>query len=258
MRGFINDETMCYFNSAVQCLFNIPVLTNHFLRDPYKGEGGCMFTTIYQVLLKHYWTADKTPLNLDGLHFAFRKEFPRFRSDEQHDVQETVLCIIDILERSQPIIKNWFYGKKTQETIWPGGKTVNEEDFSIHLMTYRGDPDMSKMIKDSTDWNVLENFQDVNGITYNAATTRMLFSKLPPILMISFDTKSRIKMIQNMSLDDHQYNLIACVLHTGNQSGGHYVSYIRRKSNWYFINDEHVKEIPPPPEGSYYLMIYSS
>lgn len=258
MRGFVNDETMCYFNSAIQCLFNIPVLTNHFLRDPYKGEGGCMFTTIYQVLLKHYWTADKTPLNLDGLHFAFRKEFPRFRSDEQHDVQETVLCIIDILERSQPIIKNWFYGKKTQETIWPGGKTVNEEDFSIHLMTYRGDPDMSKMIKDSTDWNVLENFQDVNGITYNAATTRMLFSKLPPILMISFDTKSRIKMIQNMSLDDHQYNLIACVLHTGNQSGGHYVSYIRRKSNWYFINDEHVKEIPPPPEGSYYLMIYSS
>jgi len=175
MRGFINDETMCYFNSAVQCLFNIPVLTNHFLRDPYKGEGGCMFTTIYQVLLKHYWTADKTPLNLDGLHFAFRKEFPRFRSDEQHDVQETVLCIIDILERSQPIIKNWFYGKKTQETIWPGGKTVNEEDFSIHLMTYRGDPDMSKMIKDSTDWNVLENFQDVNGITYNAATTRYAF-----------------------------------------------------------------------------------
>ena len=258
MRGFVNDETMCYFNSAIQCLFNIPVLTNHFLRDPYKGEGGCMFTTIYQVLLKHYWTAVKTPLNLDGLHFAFRKEFPRFRSDEQHDVQETVLCIIDILERSQPIIKNWFYGKKTQETIWPGGKTVNEEDFSIHLMTYRGDPDMSKMIKDSTDWNVLENFQDVNGITYNAATTRMLFSKLPPILMISFDTKSRIKMIQNMSLDDHQYNLIACVLHTGNQSGGHYVSYIRRKSNWYFINDEHVKEIPPPPEGSYYLMIYSS
>ena len=249
---------MCYFNSAIQCLFNIPVLTNHFLRDPYKGEGGCMFTTIYQVLLKHYWTADKTPLNLDGLHFAFRKEFPRFRSDEQHDVQETVLCIIDILERSQPIIKNWFYGKKIQETIWPGGKAVNEEDFSIHLMTYRGDPDMSKMIKDSTDWNVLENFQDVNGITYNAATTRMLFSKLPPILMISFDTKSRIKMIQNMSLDDHQYNLIACVLHTGNQSGGHYVSYIRRKSNWYFINDEHVKEIPPPPEGSYYLMIYSS
>jgi ubiquitin C-terminal hydrolase len=257
MRGFVNDDTMCYFNSAIQCLFNIPILTNHFLRDPYK-DGKCMFTVIYQVLLKQYWTADKTPLNLDGLHFAFRKEFPRFGSDEQHDVQETVLCIIDILERSQPIIKDWFYGKKVQETIWPGGKTVNEEDFSIHLMTYKGDSDMSKMIKDSTDWNVLENFQDTDGITYNAATTRMLFSKLPPILMISFDTKSCIQMIQDMSLDGHQYKLIACVLHVGNQRGGHYVSYIRRKSNWYLINDEHVKETPPPPEGSYYLMVYSS
>lgn len=64
-------------------------------------------------------------------------------------------------------------------------------------------------------------------------------------------------MIQDMSLDGHQYKLIACVLHVGNQRGGHYVSYIRRKSNWYFINDEHVKETPTP-EGSYYLMVYSS
>lgn len=118
MRGFVNDDTMCYFNSAIQCLFNIPILTNHFLRDPYK-DGKCMFTVIYQVLLKQYWTADKTPLNLDGLHFAFRKEFPRFGSDEQHDVQETVLCIIDILERSQPIIKDWFYGKRYRKRYGP-------------------------------------------------------------------------------------------------------------------------------------------
>jgi ubiquitin C-terminal hydrolase len=256
MRGFINNDTMCYFNSAVQCLFNIPILTNHFLRDPYTGK--CMFTSLYQILLKQYWTADKTPINLDGLHFAFQKEFPRFRSDEQHDVQETVLCIIDILERSQPIVKDWLYGKKMQETIWPGGKTMNEENFSIHLLNYKGDPDMSKMIKDSTDWNVLENFQDNNGTTYNAATTRMLFSKLPHIFMISFDTKSRIKMIQNMSLDGHQYKIVACVMHVGNQRGGHYVSYIRRKTNWYFINDEHVKEMSPPEDGSYYLMVYSS
>lgn len=139
-----------------------------------------------------------------------------------------------------------------------GGKTMNEEDFSIHLLNYRGDLDMSKMIKDSTDWSVLENFQDNNGTTYNAATTRMLFSKLPRVLMISFDTKSRIKMIQNMTLDGHQYKIIACVMHVGNQCGGHYVSYIRRKTNWYFINDEHVKEATPPEDGSYYLMVYSS
>ena len=84
-----------------------------------------MFTLIYQILLKKYWTADKTPLDLAALQYAFQKEFPRFRTNEQHDVQETVLCIIDILERSQPIVKEWFYGKKIQETIWPNGKTVN-------------------------------------------------------------------------------------------------------------------------------------
>jgi len=50
---------------------------------------------------------------------AFQKEFPRFKSHEQHDVQEAVLCIIDIIERAEPVLKEWFYGKKTQETIWP-------------------------------------------------------------------------------------------------------------------------------------------
>ena len=61
MRGFVNEGTVCYFNTAIQCLFNIPILTKHFLREPY--DGNCMFTTIYQLLLKKYWTADKT-------HFA--------------------------------------------------------------------------------------------------------------------------------------------------------------------------------------------
>ena len=256
MRGFVNEGTVCYFNTALQCLFNIPILTNHFLREPYKGT--CMFTLIYQILLKKYWTADKTPLDLAALQYAFQKEFPRFRTNEQHDVQETVLCIIDILERSQPIVKEWFYGKKIQETIWPNGKTVNEEDFSVHLMTYKGDNDMEKMIKESTDWNVLENFQDTDGITYNAATTRMLFSKLPPIFMLSFDTKSNIKIVEKMSLDGNAYNLSACAMHVGNQHDGHYVTYIRRKTKWYFINDERVEERSPPPEGSYYFMIYSS
>lgn len=256
MRGFVNEGTVCYFNTAIQCLFNIPLLTKHFLREPY--DGNCMFTIIYQLLLKKYWTADKTPLDLNGLQFAFQKEFPRFRTNEQHDVQETILCIIDILERSQPIVKEWFYGKKIQETIWPKGKTMKEEDFSIHLMTYKGSNDMGKMLEESIDWNVLENFQDTEGNTYHAATTRMLFSKLPPIFMLSFDTKSHIKIVDKLVLNDVVYNLSACALHTGIQNDGHYMTYIRRKTKWYFINDERVEERIPPLEGSYYFMIYSS
>jgi len=86
----------------------------------------------------------------------------------------------------------------------------------------------------------------------------MLFSKLPPIFMLSFDTKSNVKVVEQMKIDDRVYNLSACAMHFGNQHDGHYVTYIRRKTNWYFINDERVEEKSPPSEGSYYFMVYSS
>ena len=75
----------------------------------------------------------------------FYVHFPRFKNHDQHDVQEAVLCIIDILERARPQIKDWFYGKKTQETVWPGGKSSSEEDFGIHLVTSRG-TDLGEML----------------------------------------------------------------------------------------------------------------
>ena len=123
-----------------------------------------------------YWTKGQETLNVKPLLEEFQKKFPRFKSNEQHDVQEAIMCIIDVLEQAEPDVKNWFYGKKVQETIWPGGKSTNEEDFSVHLITSSGN-DMAKMLSKSTDWNVLENFEDGEGKVHNVATTRMVFSK---------------------------------------------------------------------------------
>tara|TARA_R110002050_G_scaffold3534_6_gene18494 strand:- start:4376 stop:5038 length:663 start_codon:yes stop_codon:yes gene_type:complete len=215
-----------------------------------------MFTSLFQLNVQKYWSNDKTPLNLDLLLFAFQRKFPRFKTDEQHDVQEAILCIIDILEQYQPIVKEWFYGKKVQETIWPTGKSLNEEDFSIHLMTSRGS-DIGKMLQESTNWNVLEDFVDDEGVKHNAASTRMMFSKLPPVFMLSFDVKNHIKIIHELILDNHTYKLTACAMHVGHQHDGHYVSFARQRNRWFFLNDEFVREQQPPDMGSYYFMVYS-
>jgi hypothetical protein len=124
-------------------------------------------------------------------------------------------------------------------------------------MTYSGNSDLTQMIRDSTGWNTLENFKDENGIKHNVATTRMSFSKIPPIFMISFDSKSHIKILEELNVNDVEYKLISCAIHAGNQYDGHYISYIRRKDKWFFINDEHVSETELPDEGSCYLMVYN-
>lgn len=254
MKGLENLGNTCYFNTAVQCLLHIPALTNYFIRKPYTGD--CLFTLVYYQLVKDYWTKGENVLDVGTLIQHFREKFPRFKSREQHDVQETILCIIDILERARPEIKYWFYGKKTQETIWPRGKSSNEEDFSVHLITSNG-KDMSEMLSKSTEWNTLENFEDTEGKVHHVATTRMIFSKLPKVLMISFDTKSHIQIIENILIDKYEYNLISSAVHVGAQDDGHYVSFVKRRNKWFMIDDESVQEHPLPDEAGYYFMVYN-
>jgi ubiquitin C-terminal hydrolase len=254
MKGFENLGNTCYFNTALQCLLHIPIMSNHFIRNPYDGE--CTFTKMYSDFVRLYWTRGHESVDIKPLLTEFQKQFPRFGTNEQHDVQEAIMCIIDILERAQPEIKKWFYGKKIQETIWSNGKSSNEEDFSVHLITSDGN-DMGKMLEKSTDWNVLENFQDTEGKVHHVATTRMIFSKLSQVLMISFDTKSHVKIIENIHIGGLEYKLIASAVHVGHQYDGHYVSFVKRKNKWFLLNDESIQEHELPLEAGHYFMVYN-
>ena len=254
MKGLLNNGNTCYFNTALQCLLYIPVLSNYFLKIPYQEA--CEFTQLYSHLVAVYWKKGEENVNVTPLLNSFKKQFPRFKTNEQHDTQEAILCIIDILERARPYIKHWFYGKKTQETIWPGGKTSKEEDFSVHLIRSSGN-DMGEMLKKSTDWDVIDNFEDTTGKVHNVATTRMVFSKLPQVLMISFDSKSHIQIIENILIDKYEYNLVSSAVHMGEQDDGHYVTFAKRKNKWFLINDETIKEHELPDEAGYYFMVYN-
>ena len=255
MRGFLNLGNTCYFNTALQCLLHIPALSNYFLQRGYQGD--CEFTKMYVTLVQFYWNSqDRGHVNVKPLIGHFYTNFPRFKNTDPHDVQEAPLCVIDILERACTEVKQWFYGKKTQETIWPGGKSMSEEDFSIHIVTSRG-TDLGEMLTKSADWNMIENFEDTEGKVYNVATTRMVFSKLPQVLMISFDRKSHINVIEKIRIDKYEYNLIASAVHLGIQEDGHYVSFVKHTDKWYYINDEFVDEAQLPTSGGHYVLVYN-
>lgn len=256
MKGFRNLKNTCYFNTSIQCLLQIPVMSNYFLKNEYKGD--CEFTFLYSKLVNLYWTRDESlkTIDISQLFSSFQKKFPRFKDGEENDIQECILCIIDIIETTLPIIKEWFYGKKIQEVVWSGGKSSTEELFGMHILTSNGD-NMKTMLENSFKWNIIENFIDENNKIHHVATSRTLFSKFPKVLIISFDKKSMLTAAENINLDGNEYKLIASGIHVGNQFSGHYVSFTKHKGQWYYKNDEFVSQKSLPSYAGHYVLIYN-
>lgn len=250
MRGFRNLGNTCYFNTSIQCL--IPLFTN------IGYCGSCEFTRAYFDLSHRVAaTDDGSPMDVRSLLVMFQKHFPRFTLGQQHDVQEAILCIIDILERGAPELKSLFYGKKMQETIYPGGKTTHEEDFSVHLMCSMGGKDFETMFNESLQWNALTDYIDDTGKTHHVATTRNVFTAMPPVFMVSFDKKSFIALAEYIDVGGVKYRLVSAAAHVGMQWDGHYVAFTRYRDRWYYKNDDRVEETPLPREGGFYFLIYT-
>lgn len=255
MRGLHNIGNTCYFNTSLQCLLQVPPLSNYFIRSGYDGP--CEFTRLYAQLTSVFWKAEdkREPLDVRPLLEVFQRHFPRFVIGQPHDVQEAVLCIIDILERAVPELKTLFYGKKRQETLYPGGKKEHEEDFSVHLMCSNSN-DLQTMLEESIQWNTLTDYTDDTGKTHNIATTRNIFSVMPRVFMVSFDKKSFINTSEYLEVGHLRYRLLAAAAHAGIQWGGHYVAFTRHKDKWYYKNDEHVEETTLPQQGGFYFLVY--
>ena len=105
--------------------------------------------------------------------------------------------------------------------------------------------------------NVLTDYKDDDGVVHNVATTRYLLSEYPSILMVSFDKKSVIKIAENITVDNHVYELFATSVHTGIQDDGHYSAFVKNGDTWYYIDDDLVKKHELPEKAPYYVLMYT-
>jgi hypothetical protein len=207
--------------------------------------------------VKAFWNDENSKtINVINLLRRFQERFPRFVSHDQHDVQEAVICIIDILETSVPSLKQYFYGKKVQETVWPSGSKKHEEDFSVYILCSNSQ-NLKEMLLDSFKWNTLTDYVDDEGKQHHVTTTRCFFSKCPQLLMISFDKKGYVDAIQNLTIDGHKYELITSAIHVGAQHSGHYLAFTKHRDKWYYKNDEVVFEQQFPTSAPHYLLMYN-
>jgi hypothetical protein len=239
-------------------MLHIHDISSHILDNKYTGN--CKFTSTYEQLVHIYFKTQETKaFTIGPILQEFVKIFPRFTIGYPHDSQDALFCIIDILEKSYPFIKELIYGETTQITISPVGKNTVKNPFCIHILNVkRNVKDLYVMIQESHEWNTLEDYIDDNGKKHNVATTRNIFSEYPKILFISFDKKSYVKIDENLKIKNNVYELKSTIIHKGVQYGGHYMSTIKLGNDWIIQDDDTLGKLKQfPKEDNHFILVYN-
>jgi ubiquitin C-terminal hydrolase len=262
MKGLLNFGNTCYFNSAVQCLLQVPQLSNYFLRTGSESD----FSRVYKTLVHHMWQGDQTePGDTRVLMVLVQNRFPQFRGLDQQDSQELFVCLLDMFSE-QDLISALFKGRTVQETRCSSGVSNKFED-TMSLVLY---PSMSGTVSwclhEYQNYQNILGYTDNQGVTHNVGISRNKFWVVPRVLVLCFQNK------KNITIEDEIYmgqlihsdstfprgskKLFGLIYHHGSQDCGHYIAFVKHLDKWYLKDDHIVKEMVPPKEAPYYMAFY--
>ena len=255
MKGLDNLGNTCYFNCALQCLLQVPQLSNFLILREYQGD--CEFTKEYQETVRRMWL-NTDSVNPRKLLKCFRERFPQFNNSNQQDSQEAFLCLLDMLDTSlsNSYIRRVFYGKIAQETICKSETSKRFEDSPIIILYPPSAGHLRDMLTHHQKWSVVENFEDSKGVTHHVATTRTFFWELPRVLVISINRKLLVTVPEVLEMDKGSYHLFATCKHHGSDHSGHYVAYTNHKGKWYIKNDGLCMPTTFPETDYHYFLLY--
>ena len=240
MKGLPNHGNTCYLNSALQCLLQVPQLSNYMILTKLESED--KFTHEYQKLVKTFWTTSITSINVIELLIIFTNKFPQFNNNNQQDCQEVFICILELLEESCPgYINKIFYSTMIQETLCKDNKSLKNVITNIHIIYPTKQKKLSNLIEDYQDWNIIENYEDNIGVKHYVASTRTIFKESSPVLVFSmrmYNEKIKIILDEFLEINNRKYELFCTSTHHGSTRGGHYVAYTKHKGQWFLKDDE--------------------
>lgn len=286
MKGLENLGNTCYFNTALQCILQVPQLSNFMIMKKVPSDP---FTQEYQRLTKKMWLNKSNSCeNPQKLFEIFKNNYKQFNNSDQQDSHEMIVCFLDALDKTlrpfnlvkypgksndHSLIREIFYGQMIQEIVTPKEKTKSFDETSNLMIFLTQNTTLEKCLTQYTKWNCLDNYKDEKDNHHPVTTTRQQFWYTPYILIISFKMytgKFKVKLPERFDISNwvhrdspHRHNknyqLFGTCTHQGSTHGGHYVSYVRHHDKWYMKNDAFVQECNfTPYEGYHYVVFYKS
>ena len=255
MKGLVNLGNTCYFNSAIQCLLQVPCVTNFLILKSYEGD--CKFTKEFINIARKLWI-DKEVRDVDpsALHTIFTNTYETFGVEDihgEHDAHDALISILEILEASIPTcIKPAFNSKAVTEIVTPKGKTSTTVTSPVLMVSPPGDS-VSDMISNEEQWLNVTDHKEFHILLKRTFIT----DELPKALIVT--TASGIpNPDQQLTLHGRNFDLISGCIYQGTGNTGHYVAVCKHKNTWYLKDDSNVTKIDTIPVNNcyYYVMIY--
>jgi ubiquitin C-terminal hydrolase len=215
MKGLTNFGNTCYFNAALQCLIQVPQLSNYMILLNIQGD---QIFNEYVKLVRSFWIT-KGRVDTLPLMKAFVSKYKQFDNNNQNDCQEAFMCLFDSLEKyCEPFMKKVFYSEMIS----------NKELVYNHMMS------------DSFDLQKYDKFKDPSPIVVFSFPT--------------YERKTKILLNDVIRINDFIYELFATAVHTGSVSSGHYIAYTKHKGQWFIKNDTISSPIKKIPMNDYHYI----
>ncbi|XP_036375809.1 ubiquitin carboxyl-terminal hydrolase 15-like isoform X2 [Megalops cyprinoides] len=138
--GLCNLGNTCFMNSAVQCLSNIPPLTEYFLKDKYQDELNLdnplgmrgEIAKVYAELIKQLWSGKYSYVTPRPFKTQVGRFAPQFSGYQQQDSHELLAFLLDGLHEDLNRIRKKPYIQLKDAEGRPD-KVVAEEAWENHI-----------------------------------------------------------------------------------------------------------------------------
>jgi ubiquitin carboxyl-terminal hydrolase 8 len=268
--GLINIGNSCYINSALQCLSNVPELTEWALQSKSTQRKNHVIN-VYISMIRKMWSGQYRHIKPHKMKVCIGRSIPFFSDYNQKDSHEFMNSVFNAIttSNSSSIISDLFHiHTQSQVTCITCAECDTADETSNFLP--RSVPIMSLSNKNTIRLeNLIDDYCQENELSgkyycssckkFSQARQKTIINKpLPRALIILlkrflFDethTKNdafvQYQLQQrNLLSNNDLYELCAVSIHSGNLAGGHYKTIARnyKTTRWYEFDDAYVSEI---------------
>jgi ubiquitin C-terminal hydrolase len=264
LTGLINIGNTCYMNSALQLLVASSYFTYMILTC-----NDCKEINYYKKFLQEYYSNNTfSPHDIKNYIGSIDK---KFINNEQQDSHEFLIILLDSLDENikeydiDNMFGKLFYCNLESEVIcslcnYSSKTNTIEKSLSLSIVNSSLNDCLSEFIKpeqlnNDNQWRCEKCNQ------YTNAYKKLSVKSLPKYLFIQLKRYSYINGAKKLNTPinipnelntdnitdiinlGYQYILRGFIYQSGDINGGHYISFIKNKNDWYCINDSQISKV---------------